>query len=384
MTLLPTRDLITETNVSLCEEVQSMSVLPYCRNVPVINEVHTCLEVLRMFTKDITIPCVVYQKDNGEPAGLIMRDAFYQRMMGRFAADLFYTHPACSFADLSPARVDLKEPVDKLLKLSLQRPDAHFYDCVIVTNENRLTGVLTVRDLMFISTELQADAEQKRKWMMQQSFRHTIDMEDSLGKVSEAAALTKEESGQMKSWSLSGTEKLEQVRSTYQQLVDEMAKRELQVTELVEKANSISSITARITEVASHSSLLAINASIEAAHAGEHGRGFQVVASEVQVLAQETRKLSGDIANLLGDIQLLAADTATAIASALQELHACEVYVSEGSQMFHELRQAARTVELSGERVHMLAKETTDRISSIKRELLEIGGSVEEEKSDVL
>ena len=50
-----------------------------------------------------------------------------------------------------------------------------------------------------------------------------------------------------------------------------------------------------ITELANQSSLLAMNASIEAAHAGEHGRGFQVVAAEVQSLAKQTRKLSGDI-----------------------------------------------------------------------------------------
>ena len=98
-----------------------------------------------------------------------------------------------------------------------------------------------------------------------------------------------------------------------------MTKREGQAAELAADASRISSITGMITELANQSSLLAMNASIEAAHAGEHGRGFQVVAAEVQSLAKQTRKLSGDIAQLLEHIQRLAGDTAAGAVSSLRK-----------------------------------------------------------------
>ena len=51
-----------------------------------------------------------------------MRDVFYQRMMGRFAVDLYYSKPAYQFADHQPTRVDIFEKVGTPLELSLQPP----------------------------------------------------------------------------------------------------------------------------------------------------------------------------------------------------------------------------------------------------------------------
>jgi methyl-accepting chemotaxis protein len=136
-----------------------------------------------------------------------------------------------------------------------------------------------------------------------------------------------------------------------------------------------------ITELANQSSLLAMNASIEAAHAGEHGRGFQVVAAEVQSLAKQTRKLSGDIAQLLEHIQRLAGDTAVGAVSSLKEIQSCEGYVTEGSDMFNEMETAVEKVQKSGNQVYQLAEETVRRVERVKDELAGLNGSLEEKPS---
>jgi methyl-accepting chemotaxis protein len=65
--------------------------------------------------------------------------------------------------------------------------------------------------------------------------------------------------------------------------------------EVKEKTNETKEITSFISEVSNQTGLLGLNASIEAAHAGEYGRGFSIVASEVRKLADHSKSASTDI-----------------------------------------------------------------------------------------
>ena len=95
------------------------------------------------------------------------------------------------------------------------------------------------------------------------------------------------------------TRVMDQVRGLSQEMSNSMQA----VNRLAENSTSISTILETIKSIAEQTNLLALNAAIEAARAGEQGRGFAVVADEVRTLASRTQGSAQEIEGLIGDVQ---------------------------------------------------------------------------------
>jgi methyl-accepting chemotaxis protein len=87
------------------------------------------------------------------------------------------------------------------------------------------------------------------------------------------------------------------------ELKERVASMAQSIITLSQHAQSIGELNAAVGEIAEQSNILALNAAIEASRAGEHGRGFSVVAEEVRGLAEQSKKATRSVRTLLGDMQ---------------------------------------------------------------------------------
>ena len=126
----------------------------------------------------------------------------------------------------------------------------------------------------------------------------------------------------------------------------------VKVQEMGDRSDKIGAIVETIDDIASQTNLLALNAAIEAARAGEHGKGFAVVADEVRKLAERSSSATKEIGKLIRDIQQTMKDAMAAMDESTREV---ESGVEHANQADEALSGILSAIEIVKEQVEQIA-----------------------------
>ena len=151
-----------------------------------------------------------------------------------------------------------------------------------------------------------------------------------------------------------------------------------ELAQLREHTGRMQSIIELINNITSQTSLLALNASIEAARAGDAGRGFAVVASEISNLADQTQGATEDITGLIGNISLQLSDVVKVIEDMIKISENQNKAVDDTAKSFEKIEQKNDRVYDEAGKMNSLVHELNDANQAIVDGIQTISGVTEE------
>ena len=169
-----------------------------------------------------------------------------------------------------------------------------------------------------------------------------------------------------------GSQKMDHSIASIERIVEVVNESRTTILNLHESIQRIEQLTRTIKDVAEQTNLLALNAAIEAARAGEQGRGFAVVADEVRKLAERTARSTVDISSTVSDIQQATAAAVSSMDNAVDEVGRSTGLISESSGSLSEILAASdKEMEMAHE-VSVMLQQQTAAAEEVANHMIEI------------
>ena len=221
------------------------------------------------------------------------------------------------------------------------------------------------------SSQAQKAAEDQHAASMR-SVEQIQNMAAGTAKIAEIAKQTEQNSEKTLELSKKGNEAMNNTTEAINKVSATVLETAEKIRNLKDKSNEISGSAGLIAEVADQTNLLALNAAIEAARAGEHGRGFAVVADEVRKLAERTGQTTAQITNMISDIQKEIEVTVAAMEQTLPQVEKGLELAGITSEILNEIQAQANDSLSMAQDVSVSSSQQETGIQTVQSYLAEM------------
>ena len=242
-----------------------------------------------------------------------------------------------------------------------------------------VSEILTSAQEIFTNTKAveEANANSQKASMTQSdtaksSATQIAKIAQGITQITEIAKQTEENSAKTLESAKKGKEAMADTQATIDEVTQMVNTSAGQILELEKQSNEISSSTNLIAEIADQTNLLALNAAIEAARAGEHGRGFAVVADEVRKLAERTQESTAQIATIIKHIQDEIKRVSNSMNQAVPRAQKSIELAEQTSALLDEIEAQATDSLAKAQSVSTQSNEQEESIVSVEQRMQEM------------
>jgi methyl-accepting chemotaxis protein len=203
-------------------------------------------------------------------------------------------------------------------------------------------------------------------------------MSAAIQEVAGSALATSEQANDVDQKTQQGYQKVIQNVGSIEQLSGVISGASVVIEQLNGESEKITQVLAVIQTIAGQTNLLALNAAIEAARAGEAGRGFAVVADEVRTLATNTQKATESIRAMIDNLQASAREAVHAMAQSGQYASASVANAKEAGAVLEEIKSSVGTIVDMNVQISAATEEQTIVAEEINKNITEFSVSIGE------